>query len=290
MDVSIIIVNYNTRQLLADCLASIFKETRGFSYEVIIVDNASSDGSQDFICQLYPQIIWINSGKNLGFGRANNLGAKVAKGEYLFLLNSDTVLLNNAVHVLLEYARAHKDDRLGVIGGWLLDSQKKVNSSFGFFPNAKNEIKYLFGCASTQRDNTITADKNVDYVIGADMFIKKDLFDLLHGFDDKIFMYYEETDLQFRVSQLGLYRRIISGTQIIHLEGGSFHNKGLTLKRFLMSQRSYNYYLYKHFKGLSYFYNKWLLSIIRLTIFINTNWTLKEKFMAYAAVLETGKR
>ena len=91
MDVSIIIVNYNTRQLLADCLASIFKETSGFSYEVIIVDNASRDGSQDFICQLYPQVIWINSGKNLGFGRANNLGAKVAKGEYLFLLNSDTV-------------------------------------------------------------------------------------------------------------------------------------------------------------------------------------------------------
>lgn len=121
MDVSIIIVNYNTRQLLANCLASIFKETRDVSYEVIVVDNASSDGSRDFICLLYPQVIWINSGENLGFGRANNLGVKNAKGEYLFFLNSDTILLNNAIKVFWEYVHMHANDRLGVIGGWLLD-------------------------------------------------------------------------------------------------------------------------------------------------------------------------
>lgn len=290
MDVSIIIVNYNTRQLLANCLASIFKETKDVSYEVIVVDNASSDGSRDFICLLYPQVIWINSGENLGFGRANNLGVKNAKGEYLFFLNSDTILLNNAIKVFWEYVHMHANDRLGVIGGWLLDCQKNVNSSYGFFPNAKNEIKYLLGRTVIHKDNLTITEKDVDYVIGADMFIKRDLFDQIQGFDDKIFMYYEETDLQLRIARLGLLRRIIPGPQIIHLEGGSFQNKGLTLRRFLMSQRSYNYYLYKHYNGLSYFYNRLVLVLIRLTVFVNTAWSLKDKIMAYAAVFETGKR
>ena len=134
--------------------------------------------------------------------------------------------------------------------------------------------------------NMISKEKDVDYITGADMFMRKTLFDRMGGFDSNIFMYYEETDLQYRISKEGLVRRIIPGPQIVHLEGGSFDDKGLTVKRFMMAQHSYNYYLSKHFSGLSYWYNKCMLCLLRLTLFVTTDWPLKEKLKAYAVVLK----
>lgn len=107
----------------------------------------------------------------------------------------------------------------------------------------------------------------------------------MDGFDKNIFMYYEETDLQYRIAQRGLLRKIIPGPRIIHLEGGSFENNGLSLKRFVMAQTSYNYYLRKNFHGLDYYFNRIMLCLIRLTIFVTTNWTISEKFKAYKLVL-----
>ena len=98
-------------------------------------------------------------------------------------------------------------------------------------------------------------------------------------------MYYEETDLQYRIAQRGLLRKIIPGPRIIHLEGGSFENNGLSLKRFIMAQTSYNYYFKKHLRGFKYYYNRIMLCIIRLTIFVTTNWTISDKFRAYNLVL-----
>ena len=102
IDVSIIIVNYNTKLLLADCLRTVHQMTRDIRYEVIVVDNASSDDSEAYIKSQFPEVVWINSGGNIGFGRANNLGASYATGKYLFLLNSDTLLRNNAVRMLYQ--------------------------------------------------------------------------------------------------------------------------------------------------------------------------------------------
>lgn len=285
MDVSIIIVNYNTKQLLADCLATVFEKTKDVAFEVIVVDNASTDSSEEYIKEHYPCVKWINSGENLGFGRANNLGAKYASGKYLFLLNSDTLLLNNAIHIFFDYAESHQHEGIGTLGSWLLDKNEKPNNSFGFFPCATNEINYLLGKYQLPTLNDITEEKEVDYITGADLFIEKRLFDKLDGFDKNIFMYYEETDLQYRLAQRGLSRRIIPGPRIIHLEGGSFENKGLSLKRFLMAQTSYNYYLRKNFHGLNYYFNRVMLCLIRLTLFITTKWTVSEKIKAYYLVL-----
>lgn len=285
MDVSIIIVNYNTKQLLADCLATVFEKTTGVTFEVIIVDNASTDGSEEYITKPFPNIKWINSGENLGFGRANNLGAKYASGKYLFLLNSDTLLLNNAIHIFFNYAESHQHERIGTLGSWLLDKDEKPNNSFGFFPCPKNEIGYLLGKYRQPRNEETTTEKDVDYIIGADLFIEKRLFDELDGFDKNIFMYYEETDLQYRLALRGLSRKVIPGPRIIHLEGGSFENKGLSLKRFLMAQTSYNYYLRKNFYGLNYYFNRIMLCLIRLTLFITTKWTISEKIKAYYLIL-----
>lgn len=285
MDVSIIIVNYNTKQLLADCLATVFEKTKDVAFEVIVVDNASTDGSEEYIKEHYPCVKWINGGENLGFGRANNLGAKYASGKYLFLLNSDTLLLNNAIRIFFDYAESHQHEGIGTLGSWLLDKNEKPNNSFGFFPCPKNEIGYLLGKYQLPSLSDITEEKEVDYITGADLFIEKRLFDKLDGFDKNIFMYYEETDLQYRLAQRGLSRKIIPGPRIIHLEGGSFENKGLSLKRFLMAQTSYNYYLRKNFHGLNYFFNRVMLCLIRLTLFITTKWTVSEKIKAYYLVL-----
>lgn len=285
MDISVIIVNYNTKQLLADCLATVFEKTKGVTFEVIVVDNASTDGSKEYIKERYPSVKWINSGENLGFGKANNLGAKSATGKYLFLLNSDTLLLNNAIRIFFDYAESHQHEGIGTLGSWLLDKNEKPNNSFGFFPCAKNEICYLLGKYQLPSLSDITEEKEVDYITGADLFIEKRLFDELNGFDENIFMYYEETDLQYRLAQRGLSRKVIPGPRIIHLEGGSFENKGLSLKRFTMAQTSYNYYLRKNFHGLNYYLNWAMLCFIRLTIFATTNWTTTEKFNAYKLVL-----
>lgn len=108
MDVSVIIVNYNTKQITLNCLESIFEHTKGIEFEVILVDNASSDGSVEAIEEYYPMVQVIKSEVNLGFGRANNLGVQMAKGEYLFLLNSDTLLLNNAISIFLYFFRYYQ--------------------------------------------------------------------------------------------------------------------------------------------------------------------------------------
>lgn len=285
MDVSIIMVNYNTKQLLADCLATVFKKTKDVAFEVIVVDNASTDGSEDYIKELYPNVKWINSGNNIGFGRANNLGVKYATGKYLFLLNSDTLLLNNAIRLFFDYAETHQQEKIGALGSWLLDKNKMPNNSFGFFPCAKNEICYLWGKYKLPTEKDTATEKNVDYITGADLFIEKRLFDEMDGFDKNIFMYYEETDLQYRMSLHGMSRKIIPGPRIIHLEGGSFEKKGLSLKRFMMAQTSYNYYLRKNFHGLDYYFNRVMLCLIRLTLFITTDWTISEKLKAYKLVL-----
>lgn len=286
MDVSIIIVNYNTKQLLADCLDTVYAKTQDVEFEVIVVDNASSDSSEEYICTQFPLVHWINSGGNLGFGRANNLGAQYASGEYLFFLNSDTLLLNNAALEFLTYARVHQPASIGTLGSWLLDKDENPNSSFGFFPCARNEIKYLMGYYKLPKVEETATEKSVDYVTGADMFVKKSTFEHLGGFDPHIFMYYEETDLQYRIAQAGLSRKIIHGPRIVHLEGGSFGNKSLTFRRFAMAQQSYNYYLSKHFSGLRYAYNKVMLCLIRLTLLFTTDWPLRERIRAYAAVLK----
>lgn len=283
MDVSIVIVNYNTKILLTDCLYSIYENTTEVEFEVIVVDNASSDGSKEYIERLFPKVRWFENQYNLGFGIANNFGAKKANGKYLFLLNSDTILKNNAVKLFWDYAECEKNNLVGAIGCWLRNSEGEICSSYGFFPSVKKEFEYLLGRLK-KRNSESPVILDVDYITGADIFIKKDLFNKVGGFDPNFFMYYEETDLQFRLSSLNWKRRLITSPQIIHLEGGSFGKNGLTFKRFVMAQRSYNYFLRKHKYGMRYLWHKVALAVIRLTVFVS-RWSWKEKFDAYMLVL-----
>ena len=238
LDVSIIIVSFNTKQLLSDCLNSIYKKTNDISFEVIVSDNGSSDGSIEMLKEKFPQVILIENNANIGFGAANNRGFKIAKGKYIFYLNSDTILLNNAVKVFFDYWEKHENtENIGALGCNLLDVNENITSSYGCFPNInkyisdlihtnyglwKQFIKKIIGLNthSFKQNINIFTKKigSVDYIVGASLFLKNDNF---AKFDENFFLYYEETDLQYQLKKANKERLLIDGPMIVHLEGCS---------------------------------------------------------------------
>lgn len=143
-DISVIIVNYNTKELTRNCLKSVFDQTSGIAFEVIVSDNGSTDGSVEIIRAEFPEVILIENSANLGFGAANNRALDVAKGKYVPCLNSDTVLLNNAVKIFFDYFEAHAGENLGAIGCNLKDTEGGYNCSYGKLKSLKSLLKMLF--------------------------------------------------------------------------------------------------------------------------------------------------
>lgn len=236
-DVSVIIVNYNTRQLLADCLASVYEKTDGINFEVIVSDNGSKDGSVEMIRAEFPEVVLIENGANLGFGAANNRALDEAKGKYVLYLNSDTVLLNNAVKIFFDYFEAHAGENLGAIGCNLKDADGKYVHSYGEIVPLKKQLCSLFhtmlGITKDTLLYVISGFKKreikieqsvrfitgtVPFVTGADLFLQNNEF---AKFDENFFLYKEEDDLQMRMHKAGLESKLIEGPEITHLEGGS---------------------------------------------------------------------
>ncbi|GHV72145.1 glycosyl transferase [Spirochaetia bacterium] len=246
MDVSIIIVNYNTKQLLYNCLMSIYEQTKDIDFEIIVSDNGSIDGSNEMIHMDFPHVILIKNNSNLGFGTANNIGAKAAKGKYLFFLNSDTIILNNAIKVLVDYLESNA--KAGVCGGNLFDENKKPTFSYEMFlPSVIREINIFLKLAiekilfrENSRFNHTNNPKKVGYISGADLLIRTDLFRRLNGFDPDFFMYYEETELTYRVKKVGYKVYNIPQAHILHLEGKSLSDN-LTKQRISLKSRKIYY-------------------------------------------------
>ena len=243
MQLSIIIVNYNTKDFLRDCLKSVIEQTKELEYEIIVSDNGSTDGSLQMLKLEFPQVQIIANGQNLGFGAANNKALDIAKGKYIFYLNSDTILLNNAAKIFFDYFEEHDDGTIGAIGGMLLDSKRRFIHSGGCFPSLQSElldlVKLNIGNIYLTL-GTILHFKNmhrnhfakeeygaIDFITGADLFLKNNEY---ARFDEDFFLYYEDTYLQYKLAQAGLKRRLIEGPQIIHLCGGSV-GQGMTIYR-----------------------------------------------------------
>ena len=231
MDVSIIIVNYNTCDTTCKCLQSVFEVTKDIDFEVIVSDNGSIDGSIEMIKREFPQVILIENNANLGFGMANNEGLKIAKGKYIFYLNSDTILLNNAAKLFFDYWESSPEkDKIGALGANLINGDGCLAHSCGFFPNPFKEIillwsrlvvtfiKWLFNIKRKKKSKSLPKKiiGNVDYITGADLFLNNNNFAF---FDERFFLYYEETYLQKQLEKVGLNRIMIEGPQIVHLEG-----------------------------------------------------------------------
>lgn len=229
MDVSVIIVNYNTKEITQKCVDSVFAQTVGVDFEVILVDNASTDGSKEQF-EKDARIIYLYSEENLGFGKANNLGFGHAKGKYLFLLNSDTLLLNNAIKCFYDQME-QREETIACMGCFLLNSHFKSGHSYGDFPTVWNElarrpllrfISYLDGGFDSKPIKILDDDCwEVEYICGADLFLKKSIADSYGLFDPLFFMYYEDAEMQYRYKKNGFSNVIVRGPSIMHLEGGS---------------------------------------------------------------------
>ncbi|KKT40372.1 hypothetical protein A3K29_03170 [Candidatus Collierbacteria bacterium RIFOXYB2_FULL_46_14] len=233
VDLSIISVSYNTKQIMLDCLESIVKHTKGLKYEIIAVDNGSKDGSLEMLCDFskkHPELILVDAKENIGFGRGNNLGAKKARGEFLLFLNSDTLLFDNALKSAVEYVRKHP--RIGAYSCRLLNADRSFQPSGGHFPTLLNLFAWQFfiddlpiigSVISSFHPKQSAYDQNqaMDWVTGAFLIVPKKLFDRVGGFDENIFMYTEEMELCYRFSRVG-YRTVYQNTPaIIHLGGAS---------------------------------------------------------------------
>ena len=237
MDLSIIIVNYHSAGMVIDCINSIREKTENNTYEIIVVDNASGDGSVELLRQTFPEITVIASDVNLGFGKANNLGAKQAKGKYLFLLNPDTILVNDAIGILYRYLEANPST--GVAGGNLYTPEmmpapsfcrhfddlmrEKRSASWSYLIGSKVRDKLRLGADGKfmEEFNYSEAPEKVAYIFGADMMLPRALFEEVKGFDPDFFMYAEEEELTWRITQRGFDVVCVPQAKIIHLEGAT---------------------------------------------------------------------
>ena len=277
MDVSIIVINYNTLRLTQACIESVIKHTKDLEYEIILVDNASTDGSKELFKQ-DKRIKYIYSNENLGFGRANNLGYKYSIGKYIFLLNSDTILLNNAVYDFWRYAE-NADPSIACLGSPLLSTEGKIIHSFSSFPSIKSTIETIFNIY-VRKKNEVSLLHHlpllVDYVTGADLFIRKNVIEEHGFFSPDFFMYFEETELQFRYNQAGFLSMIIPGPKIIHLEGVSVggDNKKKGRKRVMFFKGMY-VFMKKRYGFLKYSIFR-IIGLLYIPIVIRKDNTFEE--------------
>ncbi|MBJ7880580.1 glycosyltransferase family 2 protein [Gelidibacter salicanalis] len=234
MDVSIILVNYNTCGLTTKAIASVYEFTKTISFEIIMVDNNSVDDSVEFIRAKFPDVIIIENNHNLGFGRANNSGMEIANGAYFLLLNTDTYLLDNAIKQMFDFMENPINKKVSVVGAKLLKTDLSYNVSAGNFPSYRlfvkgSFLKYFYKKSfySNMYNNIIpTTSKSpyeVDYVSGADFFVRSDVIKSVGGFDECFFMYGEDVELSYRIKkQLPDTRQMINpDIRIVHISQGS---------------------------------------------------------------------
>jgi GT2 family glycosyltransferase len=263
MDISIVIVSYNTKDLLPLCIGSIKEKTLGLNYEIIVVDNASTDGSADLIRKEFPDVRLIAGETNVGFGKGNNVGIKYATGKYCFLLNPDTLLINNSLKIMYDFMERNENSNIAMCGGKLYDRENKPAISFGKYPKAWTLILYSLPFTKILRSGEgIVHSKKldpfiVDFVSGADLFIRRHLLETVGAFDESYFAYYEETDLALRASRLGFMSAIIPSARIYHFEGKSFKEP---LRRRKIMFESSLYFLKKHSDNRLLFYLYCLLN------------------------------
>src|SRR3989344_209212 len=254
MVLSVIVVNWNTIKLLDDCLRSIFKWTSDINFEVIVVDNGSEDGSIAMVKKKFPQVRLILNKENLGFTCANNQGIKVAKGDYILLLNSDTYLIENSFSKLLDKARSIGEG-LGALGPLLLNENRSIQQSAGFFPNLPQVFFWmsfiddlpggqLLKPYHVDHDRFYRQDREVDWVTAAAIFVPKNVIQKVGALDEKIFMYGEEVEWCYRIKKAGYKIYFSPVTQIVHIGRGS-------------SQRIPTAAFVGEYKAVLYFYGKY---------------------------------
>lgn len=258
LDISIIIVSFNTIDLLRDCLQSLAKEAGNVNYETIVIDNASKDGSAEMVESEFPDVKLIRSEINLGFGAANNLGFAKARGEYIVLLNSDAFLKPQALEKALAYMQA--DSSIGLGGARLVGPKEEWQPSARMFPSLLNDFLTISGLSSKYpksrffgRVDRTWADPNqaamVDWVPGAFSIIPRSVLEEVGYFNEDFFLYYEEVELCKRIKSAGYKIWYWPDVVVTHLGGES----SKTLTQFSMSDSGKQIYLWEMRSALLFY-------------------------------------
>jgi GT2 family glycosyltransferase len=255
MQLSVIILNYNVRYFLETCVLSVKKAIENLDAEIIVIDNNSTDDSCSMMVNRFPDIRLIQNNENLGFPKANNIAVKYAKGDYICILNPDTIVAEDTFIKILTFGKnLSKQQEIGIIGCKLIDG------TGNFLPESKRgvptpwvactkifglyKISSFFGKYYAQHLTENQSGK-VDILVGAFMFMKRHLYLKMGGFDERCFMYSDDIDLSYSVLKSGLANYYFADTTIIHYKGEStIRDK----KYMLIFQDAMNFFYNKHFK------------------------------------------
>lgn len=247
MLLSVVILNYNVCNFLEQCLLSVKLALKNIDAEVIVIDNASTDKSALMVKERFPEVVYIQNTENVGFPKANNIAVKKAQGEYVCILNPDTVVAEDTFEQLLSFAKDKKD--LGIIGCRLIDGKGN------FLPESKRNIPTysvaflkMLGFSNKYYNNNLKENEIGlnDIFVGAFMFLKKQTYLDLNGFDEDFFMYGEDIDLSYRFIKKGFKNYYYGQSTIIHYKGESTIKDKVYLQRFYGAM---NIFYKKHFKS-----------------------------------------
>jgi GT2 family glycosyltransferase len=256
MQLSVIILNYNVRYFLELCVLSVENALQNIDSEIIVVDNNSSDDSCEMIKSRFPNVKLIQNNQNLGFPKGNNIGVSQAKGDYICILNPDTVVAEDTFEKVLAFAK--KQNNLGIIGVKLIDGTgnflpeskrgiptpwvafTKIMGLYKLFPKSSFFNKYYAQHLSENQTG------EVEILVGAFMFLKKEVYQEVGGFDEECFMYSDDIDMSYTVLQKEKHNYYFHETAVIHYKGESTIKDGTYMKRF---QEAMEFFYKKHFKG-----------------------------------------
>ena len=252
-DVAIVIVSWNTREILRDCLRSVYENAGTVDFQVIVVDNASTDGSAPMVATDFPRVQLIANTENRGFAAANNQGMALARGRYVLLLNSDTVVLDRAIEKAVAFADTHPE--AAVVGCRVLNVDRTLQPTCFMFPSALNlllSFTYAYKLFPKSRfwgrELMTYWDRNdirqVDVVTGCFMLVRQEAIAQVGRMDDSFFMYAEETDWCYRFRAAGWKVMFVPSANIIHLGGAS--SRQVASKMRLQTSGSILYFLKKH--------------------------------------------
>ncbi|TYA54809.1 glycosyltransferase family 2 protein [Formosa maritima] len=251
MKLSIIILNYNVRYFLELCLSSVEAAISNIDAEIIVVDNNSLDDSCQMVKQLFPKVKLIENKSNDGFSKGNNIGVKHAQGEYLCILNPDTVVAEDTFEILLKFAETKAD--LGIVGCKLIDGKGQ------FLPESKRNIptpivsiKKILGYTKPYYATQINENEigKAPIFVGAFMLLKRDVYLEVGGFDEDYFMYGEDLDLSYKILKAGYQNYYNPKTTVVHFKGESTLKDKTYAKRF---NGSMQLFFEKHFKPNGFF-------------------------------------
>jgi hypothetical protein len=256
MKLSVIILCWNDRKVIEACLESIYSTTHSNEFEVIVSDNGSTDGSVEFIRGSYPQVHVIENGRNLRFAKANNVGIRASRGEYVLILNPDTIVHDGTLDRMIGFADEHPE--VGAFGCRVLNADGSYQVSAQPFASFKGEwiaalyLRWL-GRVNLWFTSDVypgwrgTTQRQVDWVVGCFILVRGDVLKSIGGFDEQFFYYYEDVDLCRRIWQAGYPIVYVSDATITHLGGQSTQKRFAPLAFVLDGQVTRYLYYYKYY-------------------------------------------